>query len=144
MAGDRTARRVSILCADCGDVQALDVILGASTDGTEGRFRSGETTLAELEQTCRSNTSSCRMRALEIGGAIGWSPTYAFGSTNGATTVLFQDGDLLTLRAIGPDRQTVSRISQPWLFEIGARIVTPWELHDTFARGALSFRGHPC
>ncbi len=125
VAGDRNDGRLSVLCDGCADMQALDVILGTSTDGTEARYRAGETTIAEMEALCRNNNDTCRMDALELGGAVGWRSSYALGGTTGATAVLFQDGDLLTVRAIGPDLDTTMGVLDRGLDMVASRIVGP-------------------
>lgn len=88
--------RITIACISCSDLLAVDIQLGTSTDGTEGRFRSGETTLETLEQQCRNNDDTCRLERLDIDGAVGWQSIYSRGST----AVLFKDGDRLIIRGV--------------------------------------------
>lgn len=91
-----SAERLTLMCTDCEGSVAIDVLLGTSTDGTEGRFRSGATTLKQLEAQCRARDDACRLERLDIGPAVGWLSVYS----RGATAVLFRDGDMLTIRAL--------------------------------------------
>ncbi|MEM7060100.1 MAG: hypothetical protein AAF557_21165 [Pseudomonadota bacterium] len=94
------AARLTIICTDCSDQTVIDVQLGRSTDGTEDRYRSGETTIEMMRGICKSRNDSCELEATEVGAAVGWVTSYeAFGGW-GSTTVLFLDGDLLTIRSI--------------------------------------------
>lgn len=96
--------RITIACLDCGaDFIAIDVLMGRSTDGTEGRYRSGETTLADMEAICASGDPTCRLEAIEVGDAVGWVSVYEGFPGPGSTAALFLDGDLLTIRSIAPD-----------------------------------------
>lgn len=91
-----SADRLTLACTDCDGSVAIDLLIGTSTDGTEGRFRSGETSLEKLEALCRARDDACRLERLDIGGAVGWLSVYSRGST----AVLFRDGDMLTVRAL--------------------------------------------
>lgn len=91
-----SANRLTLACTDCDGAVTIDLLLGTSTDGTEGRFRSGETRLEKLEALCRARDDQCRLERLDIGGAVGWLSVYSRGST----AVLFRDGDMLTVRAL--------------------------------------------
>jgi hypothetical protein len=100
------AGRLTLGCLECADLEAVDILLGDSDDGTEGRLRSGETQIATIEANCRRSDPDCRIDAIEIAGAIGWvSRTSAVG-LNISTTVLFKDGDRLIIRSIANDIET--------------------------------------
>ena len=99
--------RLTIMCTDCDDMVAIDVLLGESTDGTEGRVRSGETKIEDMEAMCKARDPSCTLTGVSVGPAIGWVSVYD-GMIPGSTTVLFRDGDLLTIRSIAPDRETAA------------------------------------
>ncbi|MEL6435803.1 MAG: hypothetical protein AAFP99_03310 [Pseudomonadota bacterium] len=90
------AKRLTLACDDCDGLNAVDVLIGRSTDGTEGRFRSGETTLKRMEDVCRSRDDTCRLERLDVGPSVGWLSIYARGST----AILFRDGDTLTIRGL--------------------------------------------
>ena len=101
--------RLTLLCLECGDGSAVDVLLGRQDDGTEGRVRSGETSVAELEALCRASDPACRVEGLAAGPAVGWISSHAIGGTFGNTAVILRDGDLLTIRSVGPDPATTRR-----------------------------------
>ncbi len=117
--------RLTVGCVACADLVAIDVQLGQSTDGTETRYRSGETTLKKMEDICKSNSPSCRMKAAEIGGAVGWVTTYDIGDTKGSTAVLFQDGDLLTIRVLSPNAKSTNDNMAAALKTLATQIVGP-------------------
>jgi hypothetical protein len=94
--------RLTIFCIDCPELEAIDVLLGRQDDGTEGRVRSGQTTMDQLEANCRAREASCTLEGISVGPAIGWVTTYEVPLA-GSTTVLFRDGDLLTIRSIADD-----------------------------------------
>ena len=117
--------RTSYLCADCATIEGLDVILGRSTDGTEGRYRSGATTIADMAALCRRNNPSCETAALSLGGAVGWVTTYETGIGGGSTAILFQDGDTLTLRALSGSPEAARATVQRGLETLATAIVAP-------------------
>ncbi|MEL6920720.1 MAG: hypothetical protein AAFO77_06795, partial [Pseudomonadota bacterium] len=86
--------RLTLACTDCSGFAAIDILLGSSNDGTEGRFRSGETTVQDMEDICRSRDEACRLERIDVGPAVGWLTIYSRGST----AVLLRDGDMLTAR----------------------------------------------
>jgi hypothetical protein len=91
--------RATVFCSDCEDIVALDIQFSRSTDGTEGRFRSGETTVKKMEDICKSRDPSCTLTRVDVGPATGWMTTYGTNST----VVLFRDGDVLTMRSVSGD-----------------------------------------
>ncbi len=93
--------RMTILCTTCSTMVAVDVLTGRSTDGTEARFRAGETTPKMMEDQCRSRDPSCTLEKLEVGPGIGWLTIW----NGGSTAVLFRDGDMLTIRGIAATPQ---------------------------------------
>ncbi len=98
-------KRLTYMCRDCGALCGVDVLISASTDGTEGRFRSGETTIAKMQSLCQSRESNCTLERVDTNGAVGWvSRTMALG-TPVSTTILFRGGDVLTIRSISDDAQ---------------------------------------
>lgn len=98
--------RLTIFCTDCDQVNAIDISLGKSTDGTEDRYRSGETTIQKMREICQNNNATCELDAAEVGGAVGWVTSYQTAFSAGSTTVLFLDGDVLTIRALAADKET--------------------------------------
>jgi hypothetical protein len=116
--------RLTIYCTDCSDQVAIDVLMGQSTDGTEGRYRSGETTIEKMEAICKSRSPTCELEAVETGAAVGWITQYEIGGdTKGSTVVLFQDGDMLTIRSIAKDRETADRNAAVSLKMLAPQIV---------------------
>ena len=100
--------RLTFFCLDCTDFMGVDVLLGRQNDGTEGRIRSGVTTIDQLAANCRAREPSCTLEGVSVGPAIGWVTTYE-QPLSGSTTVLFRDGDLLTIRSIAQDAATARR-----------------------------------
>jgi hypothetical protein len=95
----------TLACLECDPLEAVDILLGTSTDSTEQRFRSGETTLATLEEQCKSRAPDCTLQAANFGRAIGWTSQFEAGKGFGSTTLLFLDGDTLTLRSLAGTRK---------------------------------------
>ncbi len=117
------AKRLTLLCHTCRDFTAIDVLLDKSTDGTEGRLRSGETKIAAIELKCRQREPNCLIRATKIRGAVGWvSKTTAAGSPT-STTILFKDGDRLVVRSIAGTIEDAYRNGQQVVDRIGTRII---------------------
>lgn len=103
-----SAHRLTIYCTTCDGLTAIDVVIGKSTDGTEQRYRSGQTTIQAMAAKCRQRSPSCELRAAAVGRAVGWVTEYEAGGTRGSTVVQFLDGDLLTIRSISNNRQIAS------------------------------------
>lgn len=95
--------RLTIFCADCEGIVAVDIILGRSDDETEERFRSGETTVGRMAAICRERNPTCTLEGAQAGRAVGWVTHYEAAGRAESTTALFLDGDLLTIRSISPD-----------------------------------------
>jgi hypothetical protein len=116
-------KRLTYVCQDCSDLTAIDVLIDTSTDGTEGRLRSGETKIETLAQNCRARESNCQIDGLNVQGATGWvSKTVAAGNPV-STTVLFKNGDRLVIRSIAPDLAVAYRNGQSVVTEIGTTII---------------------
>lgn len=96
--------RIRFMCETCKGTPVVDVIMGRQTDGTEQRFRSGKTTIAGMEKICQARDPGCRLVRSDVGPAVGWRTSYTMGPMQGATLVLFRDGDMLTVRSISEDR----------------------------------------
>lgn len=96
-------QRLTLSCATCPGAPVVDVQLGRSTDGTEERVRSGATTMAALERLCRAREPACRLAALEVAPAVGWTTSWPMGGQAGVTAVILRDGALLTVRALAGD-----------------------------------------
>ncbi len=97
-------KRLIIACETCDDLTVISADVSRSTDGTEGRFRSGETTIEKMEALCQDRDPKCRLTRVEVGGAVGWVSQYRLGPNEGSTAVLFRDGDLLTIRSLSESR----------------------------------------
>lgn len=104
-AGSTEPARLTVFCTDCSSQTIIDIRLGRSTDGTEERYRSGETTVEQMEAICKSRSESCELKAAEVGDAVGWVTSYEASGGWGSTTVLFKDGDLLTIRSIAASKE---------------------------------------
>lgn len=95
--------KLAYSCPDCAGQPILGIEFGRQVDGTEGRVRSGETKIEDLQAQCQARSPECRIEALDAGPAVGWVSSYAIGSDQGATAVLIRDGDLLTIRSVASD-----------------------------------------
>jgi hypothetical protein len=92
--------RVTLYCLECPGSPMIDILLGTQTDGTEARVRSGVTTIADLEQICRSRNDDCRVTALNVAPAVGWVSRYPRASGEGSTAAIILGGQMLTVRII--------------------------------------------
>ncbi len=97
--------RITFICTECKDFHAVDVLLNKSKDGTEARYRSGKTTIADLEKLCRQREQSCTLQRVDLNGAVGWISCTKFASTAISTTVLSKNGDMLIIRSIANTAQ---------------------------------------
>lgn len=95
--------KLAYSCPDCAGQPILGIEFGRQVDGTEGRVRSGETKIEDLQAQCQARSPECRIEALDAGPAVGWVSSYAIGKDQGATAVLIRDGDLLTIRSVAND-----------------------------------------
>jgi len=105
---DTSATRIKVVCEGCEDV-SIDFTLGRSEDGTEGRYRSGETTIEKMEGICQKRNNSCTLSAIAVGDAVGWISTYTTWGLWGSTAILFLDGDLLTIRSFAAEAEVTNR-----------------------------------
>lgn len=121
--GARASNRLTVFCAECPGLTAVDVIVGRSEDGTEARYRSGETTIETMRAQCKERSPSCELEAAELDDAVGWVTRYEIGGRAGSTTVLFLDGDQLIIRSTAPDVDTAYVNGQVALATIGHIIV---------------------
>ena len=96
-------KRLTLMCPSCKGGPIIDVLIGRQTDGTEQRVRSGETSIARLDQLCKAKNPDCRITALQVAPAVGWVSAYPMGANTGATAVIIRDGDLLTVRSLASD-----------------------------------------
>ncbi|MEM9062280.1 MAG: hypothetical protein AAGD13_17615 [Pseudomonadota bacterium] len=121
--GAREPNRLTVFCAECSTTTAIDVIIARSEDGTEERYRSGETTIEKMEAQCKARSPSCELEASQLGDAVGWVTRYEVGGRAGSTTVLFLDGDQLIIRSIAGDLETAFANGQVAVATIGRSIV---------------------
>ena len=115
--------QIIVACETCDDLSSVHLEMGRSTDGTEGRFRSGETTIEKMRGICQERDPKCKLTRLDVGNAVGWITEYTLGATKGSTAVLFQDGDLLTIRVLSDSRQRVERNMSVTLRYLAPQIV---------------------
>jgi hypothetical protein len=94
------AERTTIACLECEGAPMMDILIGTTSDGTEGRLRSGKTTIADMEALCKANSPTCEIEAVNVSPAVGYISAYPLGETAGSTMVIMQDGDMLTVRSI--------------------------------------------
>ena len=117
--------QLMLTCPACDGAPTVALQLGRLTDGTEGRIRSGRTTMAALETMCVQKNPDCRLTTLPAGPAVAWITSYAFGTGAGATAIILRDGDLLTIDARSVDRgaaeDTVLRLARKLLPRIVGR-----------------------
>ena len=109
---------------------AVDLQLGRSRDGTEGRMRSGATTTERLAALCEADAeagaSACLdLRAAPLGGAVGWATRTQAMGLELTTHVLIQDGDMSTIRAMGDDRAAVDALAARAFETLAPQIVAP-------------------
>jgi hypothetical protein len=93
-------KRMTLGCLSCTGVEAIDISVNKSTDGTEGRYRAGTTTVATIERQCQAREPSCSIEAVAINGAVGWVSRTRAGTVAISTSILFKNGDLLQIRSI--------------------------------------------
>lgn len=96
-------KRMILTCPTCPGAPMIDVQLGRQTDGTEGRLRSGQTSIGDMERLCQQRSAACRLAALDVAPAVGWITAYPIGSTSGSTAVILRGGDMLTVRSLASD-----------------------------------------
>ena len=116
-------KRIILACTTCDDLTSISVEIGRSTDGTEGRFRSGETTVEKMQNICQQRNPKCRLTRLDLGPAVGWVTQYKLGPIEGSTAVLFRDGDLLTVRTTSDSRNRTGSNMAAALDHIAPQIV---------------------
>lgn len=98
--------KLAYSCSSCAGEPILGIEFGRQVDGTEGRVRSGETRIEDLEKQCQARSPECKLEALDGGAAVGWVSSYTLGSSQGATAILIRGGDLLTIRSVANDAAT--------------------------------------
>ena len=96
-------KRLTLACDGCNDLEGVDILLSKSTDGTEGRYRSGKTTIGDMEKQCQAREPNCTLEAVSINGAVGWVSRASLGTLSISTTVLFKQGDMLLIRSMAGD-----------------------------------------
>ncbi|WP_232631723.1 hypothetical protein [Methylobacterium sp. Leaf118] len=101
--------RLTLTCPTCPGSPMIDVLVGRQADGTEERVRSGQTSLARLEEICQARSPECRVSALSVAPAVGWLSAYRMGPMAGATAVVLRGGDGLTIRSLADDAETARR-----------------------------------
>jgi hypothetical protein len=107
-------QRITLVCMTCAGTPIVDLLIGRQADGTEERIRSGTTSMADLQQICRTRSPQCTVAELDVAPAVGWVSGYPLGDRAGATAVIIRDGDLLTVRSLAQDtasaRQSIDRL----------------------------------
>jgi hypothetical protein len=94
------AGRTTIACLECEGAPMMDILIGTTSDGTEGRLRSGETKIADLEALCKANSPTCEIEAVNVSPAVGYISAYPLGETAGSTMVIMRGSDMLTVRSV--------------------------------------------
>ena len=115
--------RMTLACTECTGGPIIDVRLGRQDDGTEGRVRSGTTTMANLEAICQTRSPSCRIEAVRVTPAVGWMSSYRFGEQYAHTVIVLRDGDLLTIRALASDSTAARRNADALVAQLVPMIV---------------------
>ena len=123
--------RMVVACEDCPEMVLVDVRVGRSEDGTEARLRSGETTIADMLALCRENaaaedeTECLSLELAEAGGATGYVSEVLTPIGHISTYVLFQGGDMLTIRSLGSDLEGTRANADAAFLNIATQIVAP-------------------
>jgi len=117
--------RLTVACTGCDGLVAVDVTLSQSTDGTEERYRSGQTTATQMEELCQARAPECTLQETEVQGAVGWTTTYDADAGKASTSVLFQHGDMLIIRSIAPTSEMAAQNMQTALNMIATQITRP-------------------
>lgn len=121
--------RLTLACADCEGLVAIDVKLSRGPTGVEGRIRSGETTAATMMDVCRQNAvktgSECyAITPANLKEAVGFvSDVKVFEGTFAATYTIYQGGDLLVMRNVAGSREEARRIGGLAFRDIAPQIV---------------------
>ncbi len=115
--------RLTVACTSCDDTVAVDIQLSKSTDGTEGRFRSGETTVEKMRAICQSRSPTCKLDRADVGPAVGWVTQWEFADSPASTLVLFRDGDMLKASVFGASRDQVSGLMDTTIKTLVPQIV---------------------
>lgn len=115
--------RLTLTCPGCPGGPAVDILLGRQSDGTEGRVRFGQTSIAQLEFQCQARNPTCRMEQVGTPPAVGWISSYAIGDAAANTVVVLRDGDLLTIRVIAKDPAVARRDADAMIVHIVPRVV---------------------
>lgn len=115
--------RLALACMGCAGEPIVGIELGRQDDGTEQRVRSGETSMAKLEQQCRARSPECRLAALKVEPAVGWVSNWSLGSSAATTAILLKGGDLLTIRSVANDAATARRNLDKLLPVVRAEVI---------------------
>ncbi len=92
--------RMTLTCAACDGAPMVELRVGRQEDGTEGRLRSGATSITVLDQQCRGRNPTCRVEGADLGPAVGWVSAYRAGAIAGSTLVLLRDGAMVIARSV--------------------------------------------
>jgi hypothetical protein len=92
-------QRVVLLCSRCEGLRMITIQISRQTDGTEGRVRTGQTKIADLESQCQASEPSCKIERADMGPAVGWLARYRGATGSGYTLVLLNNGNMLTVRS---------------------------------------------
>ncbi|MCA3697377.1 hypothetical protein [Aquidulcibacter sp.] len=115
--------RISFTCLNCRSTENVDLNLSKSTDGAEGRFRSGENSIAKIEAGCKSRDPACSIEAVTINGAVGWVSSTGFGRFGLSMTSLFKNGDKLEIQSMAESREAALTNARAALDQIAPIIV---------------------
>ena len=118
-------QRLTLACLGCPANPVIDVLLGRQDDGTEDRVRSGQTTIARLEELCQEKQPDCKVEALDVEPAVGWITSWQLGSQSGATVVILRDGDLLTIRSLAETAETAKGNATALVATVAPVIIGP-------------------
>lgn len=117
-------QRLTLSCPTCEGAPAVDILLGRQADGTEERLRSGQTSIARLQELCRAKNPECTISAVDVAPAVGWISAYRLGGAMwGSTAVVLRDGDLLTVRSIASDGAVARRNAETIVKAVAPKIV---------------------
>jgi hypothetical protein len=119
---------VTWMCTSCEGLASVKIQMRRSTDGIEDRLRTGQMTIADLNQQCETReATACSTERADVGRAIGWLSAYhtARAGIAGNTLVLFRDGGMLTVFSMSNTpkeaRDIMQRIRRSVVPEIAGR-----------------------
>jgi hypothetical protein len=121
--------RLTMLCASCPSVTAVDVQMG-DDDGTGERVRSGQTTAESMTAIGRANAARnpgvseyYGAEAIRRGGAVGFRQEAKALDRFTVTYILWDGGKRFIVRGLSPSRDEARRVAREAFDKVGAQVV---------------------